>query len=231
MTIAETVLEVKDLNHYYGEGPSLLHALTDINLIVRRGEIVILEGPSGSGKTTLLTLIGCLRTVQEGRVELLEQELLRASDDIRTRMRRRIGFIFQAHNLHRSLSARMNVLMGLVARGLPEGELAAQKVDDILTAVGLGGKLDHLPVELSGGQRQRVAVARALVGEPDLVLADEPTAALDKASGRDVVDLMKKLAVERGTTVFLVTHDNRILDIADRLIRMEDGRIVSEVVS
>jgi putative ABC transport system ATP-binding protein len=224
----QTILNVNRLNYYYGEGAARLHALVDVHLSVRKGEIVILEGPSGSGKTTLLTLIGCLRKVQEGSIQLLGTELYGSSNYKRTIMRRRIGFIFQAHNLHRSLTARQNVRMALEVRGIEDEKKALSSVDTVLNSVGLGDRLYHMPSELSGGQRQRVAVARALVGEPDLLLADEPTAALDKKSGRDVVDLMKKLSVERGTTVFMVTHDNRILDIADRLICMEDGCIVSD---
>lgn len=225
MIKVNSILEVENLNHYFGEGAAKLHALNDVNLTVQRGEIVILEGPSGSGKTTLLTLIGCLRTVQEGRVRLLGQELFEASDKLMTKMRRRIGFIFQAHNLHRSLTVRQNVRMALEVNDIEDERQALNQIDSVLASVGLSERLDHFPGELSGGQRQRVAVARALVAEPDLLLADEPTAALDKNSGRDVVDLMKKLAAERGTTVFMVTHDNRILDIADRIISMEDGAI------
>lgn len=221
------IVEVRGLNHWFGAGEARKQALADINMTLPRGSFTVLMGPSGSGKTTVLTLVGCLRAVQEGSVRLMGRELNGASAEELTALRQRLGFIFQAHNLHESLTALQNVIMGVQVRpGVPD-DLARQAAARALGLVGLSDRLDYLPAKLSGGQKQRVAVARALVGNPALVLADEPTAALDKDSAADVVDLLKRLGAERGTTTLLVTHDNRILDRADRILTLEDGRLVS----
>lgn len=223
----DPVVDVRGLNHWFGTGDARKQAMFDIDLSLPRGSFTVLMGPSGSGKTTLLTLIGCLRSVQAGSIRLLGQELHGADAAGLIRLRQRLGFIFQAHNLHESLTARQNVVMGVqVGGGVPD-DLAAQAAARALALVGLSDRIDYLPANLSGGQKQRVAVARALVGSPALVLADEPTAALDKDSAADVVDLLKRLGAARGTTTLLVTHDNRILDRADRVLTLEDGRIVS----
>jgi putative ABC transport system ATP-binding protein len=214
---------VEGLNHAYGKGELRKQILFDVSVEIRAGEIVIVTGPSGSGKTTLLTLVGALRSAQEGSVRVLGEELLRAKSATLEKVRRQIGFIFQQHNLLGALSAVQNVELGVRASGrYPRGE-HHQRAMDMLNAVGLGERIHYKPDELSGGQRQRVAIARALAAEPAMVLADEPTASLDKQSGRDVVDRMKVLAKEHGTTILLVTHDNRILDIADRIVHLEDG--------
>ncbi|EKU98745.1 ABC exporter ATP-binding subunit, DevA family [Leptolyngbya sp. PCC 7375] len=188
-------------------------------------EIVILTGPSGSGKTTLLTLMGGLRAAQSGSLKILGQEILGASKPVLNKLRCNIGYIFQAHNLLSFLTARQNVRMSLELHS----HFLDQDLDEVaatmLTNVGLEDRIDYYPDELSGGQRQRVAIARALASHPKIVLADEPTAALDKQSGRDVVNIMQRLAKEQGCTILLVTHDNRILDIADRIIYMEDGQL------
>lgn len=219
------VIAIEGLNHYYGQSKLRKQILFDIHLEINAGEIVILMGPSGSGKTTLLTLIGALRSIQEGQLALFGQPMLGASDFQQVSVRRQIGYIFQAHNLLRSLTVLQNVLMSMQLH--PDSELAIPTAEAMLRQVGLGERLSHYPSGLSGGQKQRVAIARALVNRPKLVLADEPTAALDKQSGRDVVELMQKLAKEQGCTILLVTHDNRILDVADRIIYMEDGRLVA----
>ena len=222
----ENILEAVGLNHWFGKGEVRKQALFDVNLTLKRGSFTVLMGPSGSGKTTVLTLIGCLRAVQDGSVTLLDQQLNGASEAELVALRRRLGFIFQAHNLHESLTATQNVIMGLqVHRGVPDAE-AQRAAIHALGLVGLSDRAVYLPGNLSGGQKQRVAVARALVGNPALVLADEPTAALDKDSAAEVVDLLKRMGVARGTTTLLVTHDNRILDRADRILTLEDGRIV-----
>ena len=189
--------------------------------------MVLLTGPSGCGKTTLLTLIGALRQVQEGSVQVFGEELRGASAAVRLRLRRRIGMIIQGHNLLRCLSAEQNVQMG--SDLLPHLGYRARRdqAREWLRAVGLGDQLDKLPHGLSGGQKQRVAIARALAAHPRLLLADEPTAALDKQSGREVVDLLKRLAREQHCAVLMVTHDPRILDVADRLVQMEDGRLIA----
>ena len=219
-------IRVRGLNHWFGEGEAAKQALFDIDVDIDAGKLITLVGPSGSGKTTLLTLIGCLRRLQDGSINLLGTELAGASEHDLVLHRRRLGFIFQAHNLHDSLTAMQNVRMGVEVHGPAAMARWEEAAASILTTLGLGDRLNYIPSRLSGGQKQRVAVARALVGNPDIVLADEPTAALDKDTGMQVVRLLKRLGAERGTTTLMVTHDNRILDMSDRIISMEDGRIV-----
>jgi putative ABC transport system ATP-binding protein len=216
---------VSDLNHYYGKGALRRQILHGVTTTIPAGEIVIVTGPSGSGKTTLLTLVGALRSAQEGSVRVLGEELLGARPGKLESVRRRIGFIFQSHNLVASLTASENVQLGLRVTGRHSRAELRRRADAALDAVGLGDHLGKLPEQMSGGQRQRVAIARALVGEPQMILADEPTASLDRASGREVVERMKTLAKEHGATILIVTHDNRILDVADRILHLEDGRL------
>lgn len=226
---APSLLSVRRVCHFYGEGEVRKQVLYDNDLDVGPGEIVIMTGPSGSGKTTLLTLIGGLRTVQQGAIRVLDRELAGLSTRGLVQVRKRIGFIFQAHNLFDSLTAVQNVRMGLEL--LPGHRSAAGKrASEMLTRLGLGDRLHYRPESLSGGQRQRVAIARALAHDPPLVLADEPTAALDEKSGREVVTLLQERAAESKVTSIIVTHDNRILDVADRIVRMVDGRISSNVL-
>ena len=224
-------IRIAALNYAYGEGELLRPVLRDVALQVGAGEVLLLTGPSGSGKTTLITLIGALRSMQEGSCRVLGQELLDASESDRVSLRQRIGFIFQNHNLLGALTARQNVAMALeVAPRFSETE-RLRRAGAMLASVGLAEHADRLPSKLSGGQRQRVAIARALVGEPGLVLADEPTAALDKVSGAEVARLLRDLAKSRGVPILMVTHDPRILDIADRVVAMEDGRIVEPTLA
>lgn len=218
-------ISINGLNHSYGKGALKKQILFDITTEIPQGEIVIVTGPSGSGKTTLLTLVGALRSTQEGSVCVLGQELCGAKPRVLEKVRKQIGFIFQQHNLLDALSAIQNVELGARVTGRIGRSELRKRSATMLEAVGLGERLHHHPDQLSGGQRQRVAIARALVGEPAMLLADEPTASLDKTSGREVVDRMKVLAREHGTTILLVTHDNRILDIADRIVHLEDGRL------
>jgi putative ABC transport system ATP-binding protein len=218
-------IRIEHLNHSFGRGALKKQILFDITTDIPAGEIVIVTGPSGSGKTTLLTLVGALRSTQDGSVQILGRELRGASSRVLEQVRRRIGFIFQQHNLVEALSAQQNVELGVRCSGRLGRSAMRQRARDMLDAVGLSERMDHKPEQMSGGQRQRVAIARALVGEPDMLLADEPTASLDKQSGREVVDRMQSLAREKGTTILLVTHDNRILDIADRIVHLEDGRL------
>jgi putative ABC transport system ATP-binding protein len=215
------------VNHYFGEGKLRKQILFEVSDEIQPGEIVIITGPSGSGKTTLITLIGALRSTQEGSLQVLGRELQGASARELNQVRKDIGFIFQAHNLLDSLTASQNVEMSALIDPKMSRSEAARRSREILEQVGLGHRVDHLPNQLSGGEKQRVAIARALVREPRVILADEPTASLDKKSGRDVVDLMRDLAKRKGVTVLLVTHDNRILDVADRIIHLEDGRLSS----
>ncbi|MGB3263486.1 MAG: DevA family ABC transporter ATP-binding protein [Microcoleus sp.] len=221
----QPVIAVHQLDHYFGSGQLRKQVLFDINLEIFPGEIVIMTGPSGSGKTTLLTLMGGLRSAQSGSLKVLGQELCRASQNDLVKARRHNGYIFQAHNLHGSLTALENVQMGLEVHGTFSKRERHHRAAQMLKLVGLEERINYSPANLSGGQKQRVAIARALVSNPKIVLADEPTAALDKKSGRDVVDIMHDLAKKQGCTILLVTHDNRILDIADRIIYMEDGRL------
>ena len=219
-------VDLRELSHFYGSGTMRRQVLQGVNLTVAAGEVVLLTGPSGCGKTTLLTLVGALRSVQEGSVEVLGQQLAGASRRDRQRLRRSIGMIFQVHNLLRCLTAEQNVQMG--SDLLPGLSYRARRDQsrEWLRAVGLGDELHKLPHDLSGGQKQRVAIARALAAHPRLLLADEPTAALDSQTGREVVELLRRLARDQGCAVLMVTHDPRILDIADRLVRMEDGRLL-----
>lgn len=225
LPISEPVISMHKLDHYFGQGKLRKQVLFDMNLEINAGEIVLMTGPSGSGKTTLLTLIGGLRSGQSGSLKILGQEMCNASPDKLVKTRRKIGYIFQAHNLHRSLTALQNVQMGLEVHGNLSRSEMRDRSTEMLQLVGLEQRINYYPDDLSGGQKQRVAIARALVSHPQIVLADEPTAALDSKSGREVVNLMQKLAKEQGCTILLVTHDNRILDIADRIINMEDGKL------
>ena len=221
--LIQPVVRIEDLNHCFGQGALRKQVLFDIHLDVCPGEIVLMTGPSGSGKTTLLTLIGGLRSIQEGSVVVLGRELHDASKRGLGQIRSHIGYIFQAHNLLKSLTAWQNVELVTELHDHISDETAHNLTEEILYEVGLGDRMDYYPENLSGGQQQRVAIARALVSRPTLVLADEPTAALDSKSGRDVVEIMQNLAKEQGCTILMVTHDSRILDIADRIIGMEDG--------
>jgi putative ABC transport system ATP-binding protein len=226
----ESVISIEHLNHYFGTGQLRKQVLADIDLEIKTGEIVLMTGPSGSGKTTLLTLTGGLRSGQEGSLTILGSQMVGANDRKRMMTRRQIGYIFQAHNLHGSLTALQNVRMGLEVH--PEFSAAEMKVRsaEVLEQVGLGERVNYYPSDLSGGQKQRVAIARALVSRPKIILADEPTAALDSKSGREVVELMQNLAKEQHCTILMVTHDNRILDIADRIVHMEDGMLQGDRV-
>lgn len=224
----QAVVSIKNLNHYYGKGSLRKQILFDVSLEIQPGEIVLMTGPSGSGKTTLLTLMGGLRSPQEGNLKILGQELAGASKNKLVEVRRNIGYIFQAHNLLKCLTACQNVQMSLELHPEFSTKEAAAKSAAMLEVVGLGERANYYPDNLSGGQKQRVAIARALVSHPKLVLADEPTAALDSKSGRDVVELMQRLAKEQGCTILMVTHDNRILDIADRIVHLEDGHLTKD---
>jgi putative ABC transport system ATP-binding protein len=220
------IIEARDVSFAFGHGELKKQILFDINLRIVPGEVVLLTGPSGSGKTTLLTLIAALRSMQSGELTVLGCRLHEAKREALVELRRSIGFIFQQHNLLGFLNAQRNVeLMFQLHPEAPAAE-ARSRSSEMLKQVGLGGRVDYYPASLSGGQKQRVAIARALVCRPKLILADEPTAALDSQSGRDVVRLLVTLARETGSPVLMVTHDARVLDVADRIVSFEDGRIV-----
>ncbi len=229
--VDEPSIFAQNVRHFFGQGELRKQVLFDNSLTVYPGEIIIMTGPSGSGKTTLLTLIGTLRRVQEGRLFVLGEPLHEATPKQLVDFRKKVGFIFQAHNLFESLTATQNVRMSLELVE-PYGSRSEQtkRSQSMLEAVGLGHRIDHKPKQLSGGQKQRVAIARGLVHRPKLVLADEPTAALDEQSGRTVVELFQKMASEDKTTIIIVTHDNRILDVADRIVNLVDGQIRSDVL-
>jgi putative ABC transport system ATP-binding protein len=223
----EPVIAIKNLDHFFGAGELRTQILYGISLDIMRGEIMILTGPSGSGKTTLLTLCGALRSIQSGSVRILGQELRDGRKSTLEHIREEVGVIFQAHNLLNALTAKQNVALAL---GLEEGLSRSERnkrAAQMLQNVGLGAQVDSYPEHLSGGQKQRVAIARALVRSPRIILADEPTASLDRKAGREVIDLLHTLARSHNCAVLLVTHDTRILDIADRIVTLEDGHLVS----
>ncbi|NCD34890.1 MAG: ATP-binding cassette domain-containing protein [Spartobacteria bacterium] len=221
----EALITIENVSHTFGAGAAARTVLKNICVHFYAGEIVIVMGPSGAGKTTMLTLAGALRSPQNGSVKVMGYELCGASARQQLEVRRNIGFIFQHHNLLESLTALENVQMGLAHASDIPFDASRRRAEAMLDRVGLTDHTRKRPSELSGGQRQRVAIARALVREPAIVLADEPTAALDSHSGREIVELLLKLAREQHCAILLVTHDNRILDIADRILTLEDGCI------
>ena len=230
----QPLLRITSVNQYFGAGETRTQVLFDNNLAVQPGELVIMSGPSGSGKTTILTLIGGLRTLQEGNIEIWDtagqcyRSLFGMTENERVRVRQMIGFIFQRHNLFESLTALQNVRMAQQLK--PMSDNADPKAGALLGRLGLGERITYRPQQLSGGQRQRVAVARALINQPKLILADEPTAALDARSGEAVIQLLRQLAREERCTSLIVTHDSRIMNEADRIVDLEGGRIVNNIV-
>jgi putative ABC transport system ATP-binding protein len=228
MSSEEPVISLRNVNHWFGSGDQRKHALKDISLDIYPGQIVICTGPSGSGKTTLLTMLGGLRSCMDGSLKILGEELNGASKEQLAKLRLNVGFIFQAHNLMMFLNARKNVRLSLELHDQYYGHNMDLMAQQMLEKVGMGERVNYFPANLSGGQRQRVAIARALVSQPKILLGDEPTAALDKESGRTVVNLMQQLANEQKTTIIMVTHDNKILDVADRIIIVEDGALAGK---
>ncbi len=222
-------ITIDGLCHWFGSGPTRRKVIDSISMTIKPGEVVLLTGPSGCGKTTLLTLIGALRRVEHGNVGVLGNQLRGASRKTRQKLRKRIGMIFQGHNLLRCLTAEQNVQMGSDLIENLSYRARRDQAREWLRAVGLEDHMSKLPHDLSGGQKQRVAIARALAAKPKLLLADEPTSALDSVTGREVVDLLKRLALEQHCSVLMVTHDSRILDVADRVLKMEDGRLLSSM--
>ncbi len=221
---AASLIEIRGLQYAFGEGESRKQVLFDIDLDVAPGEFAILTGPSGSGKTTLLSLIGALRTPQQGTLRVMGREVGELRRRELEEHRQKVGFIFQLHNLFPALTAYQSVQMSLDLRDCtPEDKHAL--IVEILTALGLADRMHYKPEKLSGGQRQRVAIARALVHRPRLVLADEPTAALDRGNSEGVLELFRRLAKGSGSTILMVTQDARVFGAADRLIQLVDGRI------
>ncbi len=225
MTLA---VEIQGVSKSYGEGDAVVHALVGVDLTVHQGEMLFLMGPSGSGKTTLLSIMGCILRPSSGSVRIAGEEVVGLSEREMPRIRlRRIGFIFQGFNLFPALTVQENIELALDLKGI-RGREARRRSGDLLARVGLSDKAAQWPANLSGGQKQRVAIARALAGEPGIILADEPTAALDGTTGRSILDLLRELAHEKGRAIVIVTHDSRALAYADRLVTIEDGRILRE---
>jgi putative ABC transport system ATP-binding protein len=223
-----TVIRASGLSKVYREGATELRALQGVELEVRAEELTLLMGPSGSGKTTLLSILGCILRASDGKLEVLGENVSALAESELPRIRREaMGFVFQGFNLFPTLTAAENVALALDVRG-QRGAPARKRAEELLAEVGLAQKARSFPSDLSGGQKQRVAIARALAGDPPILLADEPTAALDSTSGRTVIELLQRLAREHGRAVVLVTHDPRILSFGDRIIHLEDGRIVKE---
>jgi putative ABC transport system ATP-binding protein len=227
----KSIIRARGLGKIYREGAAELRALHEVNLDVHTGQLTLLMGPSGSGKTTLLSIFGCILRATAGRLELLGEDVSSLPERELPRVRREtIGFVFQGFNLFPTLTAAENVALALDVRGV-RGSAAQRRAAELLADVGLQDKLRSFPADLSGGQKQRVAIARALAGDPPILLADEPTAALDSTSGRTVIELLQRLAHQHGRAVVLVTHDPRVLSFGDRIIHLEDGRIVREEAS
>lgn len=224
-----TLVETRNLVHAYAEAGAEKEVLHGINIQIEAGTNVFLTGYSGSGKTTLISLIGCLRSVQKGSLQLIGDELNGATSAKLLKMRRQLGYVFQHFNLLDFLTIRQNVQQSLeVQSDYSLGE-ARRHAESILDQVGLGDRVNAYPAELSGGQKQRVAVARALVHQPKLLIADEPTAALDMATGRDIIELICRLSKKQNSAAIIVTHNLRILDAADEILHMADGRLTTAV--
>jgi putative ABC transport system ATP-binding protein len=214
----------KDLGH----GAAQIRALKGVNLALKGGELTLLMGPSGSGKTTLLSILGCMLTPTEGTVEVRGDSIAgKAPEDLAKLRRENIGFVFQSYHLFPTLTAADNVRLALDVRG-ENGKAAREKSHAALARVGLGGKTGNYPRELSGGEQQRVAIARAVVGDPSVILADEPTAALDSENGKAIMGILSEIAKDPGRGVLVVTHDPRLVPFACRIIQIEDGLIVGE---
>lgn len=218
-------VEIRGITKTYGAGPTAYQALHGVDLSASPGEFVILSGPSGSGKTTLLSIIGCVLSPTSGEVRLFGHDVARRPESDLPALRLAfVGFVFQGANLLASLPILENVALPLELRGRPRRD-AWEEARGLLERVGLGDRFASKPADLSGGQRQRVAIARALAGSPPLLLADEPTAALDATNGLKVTEMLRTLAKAHGHTVIVVTHDSRIVHLADRVVHIEDGTI------
>jgi len=225
--ISSIAVEARDVDYTYGSGSAQRQVLTGNNFTLNAGEIVVMTGPSGSGKTTLLTLIGALRAIQGGSIQVLGQSLGGLSSKQRQQLRKNIGFIFQDHNLFESMTARQTLELAMqLFRERYTAEDRKNRAVEMLETLGLEERIESQPGNLSTGQKQRVAIGRALINNPKLILADEPTAALDKGSGQKVMQLLRQRAEKDQASVLIVTHDQRILEFADRIIEMMDGRII-----
>jgi putative ABC transport system ATP-binding protein len=223
----QPAIAVRQLTKKYEEGASGTLALRGVDLDVHSGEVLMLMGPSGSGKTTLLSIMGCILTATSGSVRVGGREVVGLREKELPALRlEHIGFVFQGFNLFPTLTAGENVELMMDLKGIPAAQ-AKKRAQELLDQVGLGEKYGNFPSDLSGGQKQRIAIARALAGNPGIILADEPTAALDSHTGRNVMEMMSDLAHKRGRAVVIVTHDSRVMSFADRIVRIEDGAIAT----
>ena len=223
----EPIVQVRGLTKTYESGAAAARALDGVNLDVHAGEVMLLMGPSGSGKTTLISIMGCILRASSGSVRIKGREITGLKEKQLPRIRLdNIGFVFQGFNLFPTLTSSENVEIGLDLKGVSVRQ-RKQRARALLDSVGLSDKYDAFPADLSGGQKQRVAIARALAGDPGIILADEPTAALDSVTGRTVMDMMRKLAKDRGRAVVVVSHDGRVMEYADRVVHIEDGKILN----
>ena len=224
----QSAISVRDVTKVYVEGAHKIQVLQGVDFDVEQGEVVLLKGPSGSGKTTLLSIMGCILRATSGSVQIAGREVAKLSERELPQIRlQHIGFVFQGFNLFPTLTVGENVELALDLKRI-RGEKAKREARKLLEQVGLAAKYDSFPSDLSGGQKQRVAIARALAGSPGVILADEPTAALDSHSGRNVMEMMRDLARTHGRGVVVVTHDSRVVEFADRIVHMEDGRIAEK---
>lgn len=220
----EQIIRMENINKSFQMGTESLHVLKDISLEVKKGEFLAVLGPSGSGKTTLMNIIGCMDTMDEGEYYLNDHAIHKAGEKELNRIRNEeIGFIFQKYHLIPTYTVQQNIIMPLLIRGIPHKE-AEKKCEETIQLLGLHERLSHKPSELSGGQQQRVAIARALVSEPAILLADEPTGALDTESGKEVLKLFQRLH-EMGNTILMITHDLNVAKNAERMVRIIDGRL------
>ncbi len=224
------LLEFRGITKDYRLGKTVVRALRGLDLVVEEGEVIAIMGPSGSGKSTLMHIVGALDTPTGGTAFLDGQDLQQLKEHQLVALRgKKVGFVFQTFNLVQTLSAQRNVELPMIFQGIRKGE-RARRARELLIKVGLGDRVKHKPNELSGGERQRVAMARALANDPEIILADEPTGNLDTESGTPVLAMLKKLSVNDGKTVIIVTHDPDAAAIADRIVRLRDGHIVEEEV-
>jgi putative ABC transport system ATP-binding protein len=224
----QPLIQLRNVTKSYGQGSAAVRAVDDVSLDVSAGEVLLMMGPSGSGKTTLLSIMGAILQATSGSVKILDTELVGLKESKLPDLRlSNIGFIFQGFNLFPALTAQENVEVALTLKGLSKSAARARAAE-LLEQVGLSDRRKHHPADMSGGQKQRVAIARALAGEPRIILADEPTAALDSDSGRTVMEILTTLARDRGRAVVIVTHDSRVLHYGTRMVHIADGRLVEQ---